>query len=80
MNLTVFFTVLSGVITYIVGQLVLKLMLDPVHEMKKTIGQISHSLIEHANVIGNPGVHTQEVMHETSRHLRKLSSQLQAHL
>ena len=77
---TVFLTVLSGVITYVVGQLVLKLMLEPIHEMKKTIGQISHSLIEYADVIGNPGVPTQEVMYETSRHFRKLSSQLQAHL
>jgi hypothetical protein len=80
MNSTVFLTVLSGVITYVIGQLVLKLMLDPVHEMKKTIGQISHSLIEHANIIGNPGVPSQEAIRETSQHLRKISSQLHAHL
>lgn len=80
MNSTVFLTVISGVITYVVGQLVLKLMLEPVHELKKTIGQISHSLIEHANVYGNPGIPPLETMRETSQHLRKLSSQLQAHL
>ena len=80
MGLTVFFTVLSGVITFVVGQLVVKLVLDPVHDLKKTIGQISHTLVERANVIGNPGVPTKEVMDETSDLLRKLSSQLHAYL
>ena len=48
--------------------------------MKKTIGVISHSLIERANVISNPGVPTKDVMDETSRELRKLASQLRSHL
>lgn len=68
-------SVLSGVV-----QIVLKLMIEPVQEMKKTIGQISHSLIEHANVIQNPGVPPEEKIKETSQHLRKLSSQIQTHL
>ena len=80
MGFTVFFTVLSGVITFVVGQLVVKLVLDPVHDLKKTIGQISHTFVERANVIANPGVPAKEVMDETSDLLRKLSSQLHAHL
>lgn len=80
MDSTVFLTVLAGVLTYVAGQLVLKLVIEPLQDTKKTIGQISHSLIEHANVIHNPGVPTEEAMRETSRHLRRLSSQLQAHL
>ena len=56
MDLTVFLTVLSGVLTYVVGQLVVKLVIEPVQEARRTIGQISHSLIEHAHVIANPGV------------------------
>ncbi len=80
MNSTVFLTVFAGVLTYIIGQLILKLVIEPVHEVRKTIGAISHTLIERANVIQNPGVPTQEVMDETSRELRKLSSQLRSHL
>lgn len=80
MNSTVFLTVLSGVITFVIGQLVLKLVIDPVQELKKTIAQISHSMIDHANVIANPGVPSDDVMKETSKHLRQLSSQLHAHL
>lgn len=80
MDFTVFITVLSGVLTFVIGQVLVKLVLDPVQELRKTIGQISHTLIERANVIANPGVPTQEVMDETSDSLRKLSSQLHAHL
>lgn len=80
MDLTVFFTVLSGVITYVLGQLALKLVLEPVQDLRKTIGLISHALIERANVIHNPGVPSEETMNETSRQLRVLSSKLQAHL
>ncbi len=79
-NKTVFLTVLSGVITYVFGQLVLKLLIEPVQETKKLIGQISHSLTEHANVIQNPGVLEQEVMKNSSQHLRKLSAQLESQL
>lgn len=80
MNETVFLTVFSGAVTFVIGQLVVKLMIDPVQEMKKTIAQISHTMIERANIIGNPGVPATEVMDETSKELRKLSSQLRAHL
>jgi len=80
MDFTVLATVLSGVLTYVAGQLILKLVIEPVQDLKKTIGQISHVLIERANVISNPGVPTSEVMDATSSELRRLSSQLHAHL
>jgi hypothetical protein len=80
MNATVFLTVISGVITYVLGQLLVKVVIDPAQEMKKTIGQIALSLIERANVVANPGVPEREVIDDTSKHLRQLSSQLQSHL
>ena len=80
MNSTVFLTVISGVITYVLGQLAVKLIIDPVQEMKKTIGQIALSLIERANVVANPGIPQKEVIDETTKHFRQLSSQLQSHL
>lgn len=80
MDYTVFLTVLTGVLTYVLGQLGLKLVIEPVQDLRKTIGFISHALIERANVIHNPGVAAQEVMDEASNHLRSLSSQLQSHL
>jgi len=80
MNETVFLTVLTGVVTFVIGQLVVKLLIEPVQEMRRTIAQISHTMIERANVYQNPGIPTQEIMIETSQQTRKLSSQLHAHL
>jgi len=74
------FTVLSGVMIYVMGQIILKLMIEPVHEAKKTIAEISHSLVEYADIIHNPGVLAQEKTIEVSQHLRRLSAQLHAHL
>lgn len=78
--LTVFLTVVTGFFTYVLGQLASKLVIEPAQDMKKTIGRIAHALIEHANVVGNPGIGTEESMRETSKYLRHLSSELQSHL
>ena len=80
MYATVFLTVVTGFLTYVLGQLAVKLVIEPVQEAKKSIGSIAHALIEHANVVGNPGVPSAEVMEATSKHMRQLSSQLQSHL
>lgn len=80
MNCTVFLTIISGVLTFAIGHVFVKLVIEPVHELKKTLGQISHALIEHANVIANPGVPTKEVIDQASKQLRGLSSRLHAHL
>ena len=80
MDSTVFLTVLAGVLTYVIGQLVVKLVIDPVQETRKTIGLISHALMEHAGLIHNPGIGKEEAMDAASKELRKLSSQLQSHL
>lgn len=76
----VFWTVLTGTATYVLGQFSLKWIVDPVHDLKKTIGVISHSLFERANVIANPGQFKPVVMDETSQELKNLASQLQSHL
>lgn len=80
MDMTIFLTILSGVLTFVIGQVIVKLVIDPVQDLKKTIGMVSHAMVERANVISNPGVLEKEVMDATSTELRKLSSQLHAHL
>ena len=76
----VFLTLSSGTATYVLGQLALKFVVEPIHELKKTISVISHSLIKRANVISNPGLSPKDVNDETSRELRKLATQLPSHL
>ena len=76
----VFFTVISGVLTFVAGQLVLKLIIDPVYEFKKTVADIAIALIENANIYANPGVAGNEIERKASESLRKLSSYLNAHI
>jgi hypothetical protein len=80
MDLNIFITVLAGVLTYVLGQITVKLIIEPVQELKKSIGKVAHGMVMHASVISNPGVPTTEVMHETSKELRMLSSDLHTHL
>jgi hypothetical protein len=76
--MTVFLTIFSGVVTFVLGQLTLKLLIEPVQEFKKTIADIALSLIEYSNIYANPGVAGVEVEKKASEELRKLSSRLNA--
>ncbi len=73
---TVFLTVLSGVLVFVVGQVFLKLVIEPVHQLKKTMAEISHTFIRYAYVIHNPDVVTPELRDEVFDKLRQLSGQL----
>ena len=74
--MTVFLTVISGVLTFVFGQLIVRLVVEPVQELKKTIAQISHALIQLRSIYQNPGVSTQELESEASSKLRDLASHL----
>ncbi len=76
----VFYTVLSGTVVFVVGQIILQFVIVPVQDFLKTIASIAHARVEHAHVTANPGVPSEERMGETSRHLRRLSAQLHSHL
>ena len=76
----VFGTVLSGVTIYVAGQAVLKLVIEPVHDLKKTISAISYSLIKRASVFANPGQNKPVVMDEASQELENLAFQIHSHL
>jgi hypothetical protein len=80
MDYTVFFTVFLGFVTFVLGQVVVKLVIDPVQEMNKTVGKIAHSLTYFADVTGNPGVQAAEVNLNASKELRRLSADLESHL
>jgi hypothetical protein len=77
---TVILTIFAGVLTYIIGQMILKLVIEPILELRKTIGRISHSLIHYAGFIFNPGVRPKDEIQHASDYLRSLSSEIQSHL
>ncbi len=52
---TVFLTVLSGVSVYVIGQIVLKFVVDPLHAQRKTRGKVIDFLIQHETRYRYPG-------------------------
>lgn len=54
--MTIFLTILSGVAVFVLGQTVLKLLIEPVNDMKRTIGEVAFTLLKYSNAYGNPAV------------------------
>lgn len=52
--LTSSLTILGGILVFVIGQVVVKFILEPLHEQAKLIGEIANSLIFFANV--GPGL------------------------
>jgi hypothetical protein len=75
---TVFQTVLSGVLVLVLGQIFMKLVIEPVHQLKKTRADIAHTLIRYAHALHNPKVIPEDLFRETYDKLRMLSGQLYA--
>ncbi len=71
----IFYTVLSGTLVYVLGQLVSKFVIDPIHKQKEVIGEITDTLIYYANIFG---VHNDENddANEAMNKFRSLSTKL----
>jgi hypothetical protein len=76
----VFKTVLSGVAIFLLGQILLKLVLEPVQKLKQTFSAVSHAYLVHAPILYNPDAASDEQKNEAAGHLRLLSGQLHADL
>ena len=55
-EVTIFLTIFSGVFVFVIGQLLMKFVIDPVHSQRETIGEVVDFLILHANVYTSPGM------------------------
>ncbi|RED57186.1 hypothetical protein DFP95_111100 [Cohnella lupini] len=79
--ITASFTILGGIIIFIVSQLFLKIVLEPLAEFKKLKGKITFALIYHANVYSSPRPLTEmtrqdEPITNASKDFRTLASEL----
>ena len=75
-----FETILAGVTVFVLGQVLLKMVIDPVQKLKATLGEIAHALVYFASAYGNPGMVPAERASEAYEKLRALSSQLASDL
>ncbi len=76
--LQIFLTILAGAGTFVLGQIIMKLIIDPVQIFKSTIADISNILILHSNIYSNPRPAGDEAQSKMSQEMRNLSSKLQS--
>lgn len=76
MNVTV--TVISGVLVFVLSQMAMRFIIDPIFEQRRTMGEVAYSVVFYSNVCSNPGLAEFDRMKEVSHALRKASSDLQA--
>jgi hypothetical protein len=61
----------------VIGQVFLKMELEPINKLKQTIGAVAHAYLVHAPILYNPDVASQQKT-ATADQLRILSGQLHA--
>ncbi|MCX6743435.1 MAG: hypothetical protein NT116_04330 [Candidatus Parcubacteria bacterium] len=76
--LTSALTIFGGVLIFVIGQIISKFIIDPIHEQKRLIGKIADSLIFYANVYTNPGILPKETMDKASVKFRQQATFLQS--
>lgn len=76
--LTSSLTVAGGAITLVVGQIIQKFLLEPVHEQAKAIGETLFCLTYYASWYANPGHGRDDDLTQASNAIRESASQLKA--
>ena len=76
--LTSSLTIIGGVTVYVIGRIIEKFYIEPVHEQAKLIGEIADTLIFYANIYLNPDIGKTEELDETAKILRQYASHLMA--
>lgn len=75
--LTSALTISGSVIVFVIGQLLTRTIIDPIHDLKKTIGEVAFALDFHAPAIHTP-IGKREKEDKAQEALRKLSCDLRS--
>jgi hypothetical protein len=78
--MTAAFTIITGLALLVVGQVIIRSLIDPVYEVRKLRGEIADALICYANIYlaGFPPEYRTPAVDEARDTLRSLGSQLEA--
>lgn len=74
----IFYTVVVAVTILVVGQIIIKFVIEPIHEQKKVIGEIVDALDYYADVYFNLMLTSEERTQEASKRFRQLATTLKA--
>ncbi|MGH8446271.1 MAG: hypothetical protein ACREVL_13445 [Solimonas sp.] len=72
----VFQTVVSGVLVFVLGQILLKMVIEPINKLKQTFATISHAYLIHIKAVYNPVEATDDEKKKAQDDFRLLSGQL----
>ena len=72
----IFLTIVGGAATFVLGQIILRIVVEPVHSMKSVVAEISHKLMLHAKIYANPKPTGDESYDEVMDEFREISSKL----
>jgi hypothetical protein len=53
-------TLMSGIILLVIGQIIIRAVIEPVYDQRKAVGEVADVLIYHGREWGNPGFDTME--------------------
>lgn len=73
-------TICGGVLVLVIGQVMMKLFLEPLFAMRSLIGDIADNLVYYAHVYANPGMDSPELRQEAKDTLRQKASLLRARM
>ena len=74
--LTSGFTIFGGIFVYVMGQVISRFFIEPIHEQSRCIGEIANCLIFYAKFYANPGTNKPEDENRASEALRQHASLL----
>lgn len=73
-----FLTITSAVIIFVLGQMSLKLIIEPIQELKKEIAKVLNAMVFYADKTSNPNTNSPKDIDEIGKTLRKHASNLEA--
>lgn len=73
-----FCTIVAAVTILVMGQIIIKFFIEPIHKQKEVIGEIVDALDYYANVYFSAALSKQEELQEASKRFRQLSTMLKA--
>lgn len=79
-GIAIFTTIISGVTVFVLGQIFLKMVIEPVQNLKATISKVAHCLTNDYIILMNADVLSKKESQETYKKLRNLGAQLYADL
>jgi hypothetical protein len=74
--MTVLLTIFTGFTVFVLGQVFIRLFIEPVQELKKTIASVQFTLSKLAYIIHNPDSFTKDELKDVFKELRELSARL----